>query len=171
MKIDAGGRASGRGRRKRTRSKEQGMPVEIWVIAAAVLGLAWAGSRYLACWPARDHGEEEISTEQIDMAIAFYKKELLGTLEIVSGEAMNEDPRMFINEIPRAIQILVHIEDLYRRKGVAFDARGIHRLFCEVESIVSDTEKRGAEGGKGAGNTRFSEVRNRIRCFVTCGMP
>lgn len=147
------------------------MPVEIWVIAAAVLGLAWAGPRYLAYRQERDHGEEEITTEQIDTAIAFYKKELLGTLEIVSGEAMNEDPRMFINEIPRAIQILVHIEDLYRRKGVAFDARGIHRLFCEAEDIVSDTEKWGGEDGKGAGNTRFSEVRNRIRCFVTCGMP
>lgn len=147
------------------------MSLELWIFVAVGAAIVLAGSYYQLLLQRREHGEEEVTTEQIDMAIAFYKRELLSTLEIVSGEAKNEDPRMFLSEIPRAIQILVHIENLYRRKGVVFDARGIHTLFCEIENIASDQKIWDAQGAKGVDTPQLADVMNRIRSFVTCTMP
>jgi len=147
------------------------MSFELWILASVGAAIVLAGSYYLFLLRGREHGEEEVTTEQIDMAITFYKRELLSTLEIVSGEAKNEDPRMFLSEIPRAIQILVHIENLYRRKGVVFDARGIHTLFCEVENIASDQKMWDGQRAKGGDTPQLADVMNRIRHFVTCTMP
>jgi len=145
--------------------------VEIWIIVAVGAAIVLAGLRYLLLLREREHGEEEATTEQIDIAIAFYKRELLNTLEIFSGEAKNEDPQLFLSEIPRAVQILVHIETLYRRKGVFFDARGIHTLFCEVEDIASNNKIWDAPEAKGVDTPQLADVMSRIRSFVTCTMP
>jgi hypothetical protein len=148
-----------------------GMSVEIWILVVVGAATVLAGSGYLFFLRGRDHGDDEATPEQIDTAIVFYKRELLSTLEIVSGEAGNEDPRLFLNEIPRAIHILVHIDNLYRRKGVVFDVRGIHSLFCEAETIASDRKMWDAQGAKSVAASQIADVMGRIRSFVIFTMP
>ena len=140
------------------------------LIGVGVTGL-WFGAKYLSNRHKQIKANEAINQGDVDSAIDALKKLMLSKLEIGAGSLNKDDPKIFLNDIPKSLEILQKIEELYALKGIAFSTDEIHVYFSEIENLVADKEMWGLTGLKSIGKKNFINIRSKIEHYILNVMP
>lgn len=140
------------------------------LVGIGITGL-WFGAKYLSNRQKQIKADEAISQGDVDSAIDSLKIIMLSKLEIGPGSLNKDDPKIFLNDIPKSLVILQKIEELYAIKGISFSTNEIHAYFSEIENLVADKEMWGLTGLKSIGKKNFIDIRSKIENYVLNVLP
>jgi hypothetical protein len=117
-------------------------------------------------------GDRALEDGHLDRALASYREQLLGVLELGPGSMNKDDPKVFLSDCrEEGMEVLAKIKAAHVKAGGSFNDAPYHQLAARVEALIKNRDNFGFTNKlKGPAKKTFQAIREDFKNYIKNGM-